>query len=67
MNDYKFSIINVKNVIAFIFIYMKKCYDCEHVLMFFNANNYINIRLHYEYSLSKIFNFKLSQQFVELF
>ena len=67
MNDYKFSIINVKNVIAFVFIHMKKYYDYEHVSMFFNANNYVNIRFHWKYSLSRIFNFKLNQQFVEFF
>ena len=67
MNDYKFSIINVKNAITFVFIHMKKYYDCEHVLMFFNTNDYINIRFHREYSLSGISNFKLNQQFVEFF
>ena len=67
MNDYKFSIINIKNVITFVFIHMKKYYDHEHVLMFFNANNYVNIRFYCEYSLSGIFNFKLSQQFVKFF
>ena len=67
MNDYKFLIINVKNVIAFVFIRMKKYYDHEHILMFFNTNDYINIKLHHEYSLSRISNFKLNQQFVELF
>ena len=67
MNDYKFSIIDVKNAIAFVFIHMKKYYDHKHVLMFFNINDYINIRFHCEYLLSKIFNFKLNQQFVEFF
>ena len=67
MNDYKFSIINIKNVITFVFIHMKKYYDHEHVLMFCNTNNYVNIRFHCEYSLSEIFNFKLNQQFVEFF
>ena len=67
MNDYKFLIIDVKNVITFVFIHMKKYYDYEYILMFFNANNYINIRFYYKYSLSKIFNFKLNQQFVEFF
>ena len=61
MNDYKFSIINVKNVIAFVFIHMKKYYNCKHVSIFFNANDYINIKFHREYLLSKISNFKLNQ------
>ena len=67
MNDYKFSIINIKNVIAFVFIHMKKYYDHEHILMFFNANDYVDIKFYCEYSLSGIFNFKLNQQFVGSF
>ena len=46
---------------------MKKYYDHGHVLMFFNANDYVNIRLHREYSLPGILNPKLSQQFVRPF
>ena len=64
MNDYKFLIINVKNVIAFVFIHMKKYYDHEHASMFFNVNDYVNIKFHRGYSLPGIFNPKLSQQFV---
>ena len=67
MNDYKFSIINIKNVVAFVFIHMKEYYNHEYVLMFFNINDYINIKFHHEYLLSRIFNFKLNQQFVKIF
>ena len=67
MNNYRFLIINVKNAIAFVFIHMKKYYDHERVLMFFNINDYVNIRFYCEYLLPKIFNFKLNQQFIEFF
>ena len=67
MNDYKFLIINIKNIIAFVFIHMKKYYNYKHISIFFNANDYVNIRFHCEYLLSGIPNFKLNQQFVESF
>ena len=50
------------NVLIFANVKAKIYYDARHIFLLFKLDDYIYLRLHHEYQLSKRFNKKISQQ-----
>ena len=67
MTEYRSTEINVKNIIAFIIIQMKKYYNSKHTLKFVKVEDMINLQLHQRYTILSIQNKKIEQQFMSLF
>ena len=59
MNEYRSSHINIKNVIAFASLKMKKVYNARYQLIFFEVKDLINLRLYKDYKISVITSKKI--------
>ena len=64
---YQPSHIDVKNVIAWAAMQVKHYYNMNWQPQFFAVRDEVLLRLHHEYKLSEITNWKLKQQFIRLF
>ena len=51
MNEYRSSHINIKNVIVFVFLKMKKAYNARHQFIFFKVKDRVNLRLYRGYKV----------------
>ena len=51
INKYKSFHINIKNVIVFTSLKMKKIYDTRYQFIFFKIKNLVNLRLHKNYKV----------------
>ena len=67
ITEYRLTAVNVKNIITFTVIQMKKYYNDRHKLKFFKISDMINLQLHWEYTILSIQNKKIEQQFMSLF
>ena len=67
MNEYRPSHINVKNVIAFAFLKMKKIYDARYQFIFFKIKDLVNLRLHKDYKILIITSKKIKPQLIKSF
>ena len=67
INEYRPSHIDVKIVIAFAFLKMKKVYNARHQFIFFKIENLINLRLHKNYKISIIISKKIKSQLIKSF
>ena len=67
ISEYRSTAIDIKNIIAFIIIQMKKYYDSKHTLKFFKVRDMVNLQLHWGYTILSIQNKKIEQQFVSSF
>ena len=67
MFKYWSSLINIKDIITFAVIQMKKYYDNRHKSKFFNIEDMINLQLHHRYTILSIQNKKIEQQFIDSF
>ena len=52
INEYRSSHIDIKNVIVFAFLKIKKVYNARHQFIFFKIKDLINLRL---YKIYKVF------------
>ena len=59
MNEYRLSHIDIKNVIVFASLKMKKIYNIRYQLIFFKVEDFINLRLHKSYRVSIITSKKI--------
>ncbi len=64
MTDYRPSIIDVKDAIAFASLRMKDYYDSKHIAKFFKVGDLVNLRLYRGYRVPSITSKKLGQQLV---
>ena len=67
MNEYRSSHIDVKNVIVFAFLKMKKVYDARYQFIFFKIRNLINVLFHKDYKVSIITSKKIRSQLIKSF
>ena len=67
MSSYKSSHIDVKNTITWAVIQVKHYYNMNQQPQFFVIRDKVLLRLHCEYKLSEITNWKLKQQFIKPF
>ena len=67
MSEYWSSLIDIKDIITFAVIWMKKYYDDRHKSKFFSVENMINLQLHHRYTILSIQNRKIEQQFIDSF
>ena len=59
MNEYRSSHIDIKNVIVFAFLKMKKIYDTRYQFIFFKIEDLVNLRLHKDYKIFVITSKKI--------
>ena len=67
MFTYQSSYIDVKDVIAWAVMQVKHYYNINWQPQFFAVKDKVLLRLHCEYKLSEITNWKLEQQFIQSF
>ena len=67
INEYRSFHIDIKDVIAFASLKMKKIYNARHQFIFFKIENLINLRLHKNYKVSIITSKKIESQLIRLF
>ena len=67
INEYRSSHINVKNVIVFVFLKMKKAYNARHQFIFFKVEDLVNLRFHKGYKISAIISKKIKPQLIRSF
>ena len=59
MNEYRSSHINIKDVIVFAFLKMKKAYNARYQFIFFKIRDFINLRFYKDYKVSVIISKKI--------
>ena len=59
INEYRPSYIDVKNVIAFVSLKIKKTYNARHQFIFFKVRDLVNLRLHKNYKVFIIISKKI--------
>ena len=67
INEYRSSYIDIKNVIVFAFLKMKKVNNARHQFIFFKIKNLINLRLCKNYRVFIITSKKIRSQIIKSF
>ena len=67
INEYRSSHINIKNVIVFVSLKMKKAYNARHEFIFFEIEDLINLRLYKDYKVLIITSKKIRSQLIKSF
>ena len=67
VNEYRSSHINIKNVIVFVFLKMKKVYNARHLFIFFKVKDLVNLRIYKNYKVFIITSKKIRSQLIRLF
>ena len=67
INKYRSIYIDIKNIIVFVIIKIKKYYNINYIFKFFEINNLVNLKFYKDYQIFIICFKKIGIQLVELF